>query len=106
MTDAIDTAFAITSAEYVLCLIATDGGHLLITKDRIAVSHGHRVTMDLPIGALRRIQLDIERNRPATFVIVPDSPQTEPAVVPIPVPDYDVLTAACAHIGRLLEGLD
>ena len=106
MTDTIDTAFFVGSDEDVLCLIPTDGGHLLVTDERIAISHGTRVTMDLPIVAIRRIQLDIERRRPATFVIVPDSPSTEPQVVPIPSDYYDAVTAASAHIGRVLDGLD
>ena len=106
MTDTVDTAFPVSAAEQVLCLIPTDGGHLLVTEDRIATSHGDRVTMDLPIVAIRRIQLDIERRRPATFVIVPDSPSTEPQVVPIPVAHYDAVSAASAHIGRVLDSLD
>ena len=62
--------------------------------------------MDLPIVAIRRIQLDIERRRPATFVIVPDSPATEPQVVPIPSDYYDAVTTASAHIGHVLDDLD
>ena len=106
MTDTVDTAFPVSSAEHVLCLIPTDGGHLLVTEDRIAMSHGERVVVDLPIVEIRRIQLDIERRRPATFVIVPDSPRTEPQVVPIPVAHYDAVCAASAHIGRVLDSLD
>jgi hypothetical protein len=102
----VDTAFPVSPTERVLCLIPTDGGHLLVTEDRIATSHGDRVTMDLPIVALRRIQLDIERRRPATLVIVPDSPGTEPQVMPIPVAHYDAVSAASAHIGRVLDSLD
>ena len=106
MTDTVDTAFPVNSAERVLCLIPTDGGHLLVTEDRIATSHGDRVTMDLAIVEIRRVQLDIERRRPATFVIVPDSPSTEPQVMPIPVAHYDAVSAASAHIGRVLDSLD
>ena len=106
MTDTIDTAFPIGSTENVLCLIPSDGGHLLVTEDRIATSHGGRVTMDLPIVAIRRIQLDIEWRRPATFVIVPDSPSTEPQVLPIPVAHFDAIGEASAHIGRVLDAVD
>ena len=106
MTDTVETAFPVSPTENVLCLIPSDGGHLLVTEGRIAISHGDRVTMDLPIVAIRRIQLDIERNRPATFVIVPDQPSTEPQVVPIPIAYFDAIGAAGAHIGRVLEALD
>ena len=106
MTDTVDTAFPVSAAENVRCLIPTDGGHLLVTDDRIATSHGHRVTMDLPIVEIRRIQLDIERRRPATFVIVPDQPSSEPQVLPIPVAYFDAIGAASAHIGRVLDALD
>lgn len=106
MTDTVATAFPIGAHEIVVCLIPTDGGHLLVTEDRIAISHGERVTMDLPIVAIRRIQLDIERRRPATFVIVPDQPQTEPQVLPIPVAYFDDIGVGSSHIGRVLDALD
>ena len=77
MTDVLVSPFAPTQGQRVICLIPADDGFLLVTEDRIAISHGKRVTMDLPIVEIRRIQLDIERRRPATFVIVPDSPGEE-----------------------------
>jgi hypothetical protein len=36
-----------------------------------------RVRLNVPIENVRRIQFDIERDRPATLVIVPDSPSDE-----------------------------
>jgi hypothetical protein len=106
MIDTVDTAFSVSPTENVRCLIPTDGGHLLVTDVRIATSHGHRVTMDLPIVEIRRIQLDIERRRPATFVIVPDQPSTEPQVLPIPAAFFEAIAEASAHIGRVLDAID
>ena len=106
MIDGLDTPLSVATSDRVYCLIPSDGGHLLVTENRIAISHGQRVTMDLPIVAIRRIQLDIERRRPATFVIVPDSPSTEPQVVPIPAGSYRAIAKASAHIGEILDGLD
>jgi hypothetical protein len=47
---------------------------LAVTDRRVAVVADHGVTLDVAFDRLRRIQFDIERDRPATLVIVPESP--------------------------------
>ena len=54
---------------------------------------------------LRRIQFDIERDRPATLVIVPHDPRNEPQVIPIPPELYDDVTGALAIVGRELAAI-
>jgi len=53
---------------------------------------------------LRRIQFDIERDRPATLVVVPESPEVEPQVLAIPAEEYPAVADALVQIGlRLCE---
>jgi hypothetical protein len=76
--------------------------HLLLTDRRLLVASGERVALDVPVSGLRRIQFDIERNRPATLVIVPMDPTHDPQVLAVPRKHYDEVTAALAEIGRRL----
>ena len=75
---------------------------LLLTDRRLVVASGERVALDVPLPALRRIQFDIERRRPATLVIVPEEPSQEPQVLAIPAARYDEITAMLAEVGRRL----
>ena len=47
---------------------------LAITDRRIVVASQYRTALDLPVVALRRVQLDIEVGRPATLVLVSHEP--------------------------------
>ena len=78
------------------------GAHLLLTDRRVVVAAGERVALDVPFPGLRRIQFDIERERPATLVIVPQDPLHEPQVLAVPPASYDQTTAALATIGHRL----
>lgn len=88
--------------ESVRVLADTTSAKLLITNRRLLVSADDRVTLDIGFSALRRIQFDIERSRPATLVIVPESPTDEPQVLAVPPEQYDDVTLALAVIGREL----
>lgn len=78
---------------------------ILVTDWRLAIADTDRITLDIGFDGLRRIQFDIERQRPATLVIVPDHPVHEPQVLAIPPERYDEITAALAVIGRRLAAL-
>jgi hypothetical protein len=73
---------------------------VVLTDRRVAVADEERVALQVPYPALRRIQFDIERDRPATLVIVPESPHDEPQVLAIPPEDYDDIAQALVTIGR------
>jgi hypothetical protein len=73
-----------------------------VTDRRLAVATDDRVTLDIGFDALRRIQFDIERTRPATLVIVPEHPSHEPQVLAVPPSRYDEVTRALAFIGNRL----
>ena len=56
--------------EDILAQAEADDGVMLVTRRRLAVSvEAGRFHVDVPFDALRRIELDIERRRPATLVI-------------------------------------
>lgn len=78
---------------------------LLVTDRRLAVvSRPDRPDLDVPFDALRRIQFDIERERPATLVIVPEHPDDKPQVLAIPPDQYVAVGRALAAIGQRLVG--
>lgn len=75
---------------------------VFVTNRHLAVADDDRVALHVPYPALRRIQFDIERDRPATLVIVPESPHDEPQVLAVQPEDYDDIARAIATIGRRL----
>jgi hypothetical protein len=88
--------------ERIEVMAETPGARLLVTDRRLAVATDDRVTLDIGFDALRRIQFDIERTRPATLVIVPEHPSHEPQVLAVPPSRYDEVTRALAIIGNRL----
>jgi hypothetical protein len=60
------------------------------------------VLLDVPIDDLRRVQFDIERERPAMLVFVPERPQDEPQILAVPPADYETVAHALVVIGRRL----
>ena len=76
--------------------------NIVVTDERIAVAEDARLALDIEIAAVRRIQFDIERERPATLVIVPDHPHHEPQVVAIPPEHYHAVGEALAYVGHRL----
>jgi hypothetical protein len=81
-------------------------GVLAVTNKRLVVTNDSRVALDVPYTELRRIQFDIERDRPATFVIVPDNPSHPPEVLAIPVREYDNAARVIAVIGHRIYDQD
>ncbi len=77
-----------------------------VTDDRLVVARGPKIAVDIPWGRLRRIQLDIERQRPATLVVVPEWPSDPPQVLSVPAASYRSVTDVVAHIAERLAGAD
>ena len=88
--------------EQLQALASADQNRILVTDRRVAVAQGDRIALDIPIEALRRIQFDIEKARPATLVLVPESPDDPPQVLAVPVEHYDEVSQALARLGRLM----
>ena len=78
---------------------------IVVTDRRMAVASTERLMLDVPIEGLRRIQFDIERQRPATLVVVPEDPTDEPQVLAVPPEEYEGVAQALVVVGRRLAGL-
>jgi hypothetical protein len=79
---------------------------LAVTDRRLLVATGNRVALDIGYHELRRIQFDIERRRPATLVIVPDSPDHEPQVLAIPHAELRRISNALTIVGERFSHFD
>jgi len=77
---------------------------IAVTDRRLVVAAQNRVALAVPFHSLRRIQFDIERNRPATLVIVPEMAHDEPQVLSIPRERYAETAEALVAIGDQLAG--
>jgi len=98
-------ALRILQADEVVQVEATVGDTLLVVTDRrMAVANAERLMLDVPIENLRRIQFDIERERPATLVIVPERRHDEPQVLAIEPRDYEAIVRALVVVGQRFAG--
>jgi hypothetical protein len=77
-----------------------------VTDRRLVVATGAKVAIDIPWDRLRRVQLDIERDRPATLVLVPEWPSDPPQVLSVPPEAYRPTAQAVAFIAERLAGLE
>jgi len=76
---------------------------LVVSDRRLLILTPNHTALDITFDRLRRIQFDIERNRPATLVIVPEDPSDEPQVLPIPREEYRAVADALVIIGGRLH---
>lgn len=83
---------------------ATDAS-LLVTDRRVMVARNDHLALAVPFEALRRVQFDIDRNRLATLVLVPDRPSDPPQVLEILPDQYIDATQALAAIARRLANV-
>lgn len=79
---------------------------LAVSDRRVIVASPHRLALALPFEKLRRVQFDIERNRPATLVLVPEHAIDEPQVLAIPPEEYRTIADALVSIGLRLHELE
>jgi len=73
---------------------------LAVTTRRVVVADADRVALAIPFNAVRRVQFDIERRRPATLVIVPEEAHQEPQVLAIMPQDYQAAAEALVALGH------
>jgi hypothetical protein len=76
---------------------------LVVSERRVLILTPDRTALDVTFDRLRRVQFDIERNRPATLVLVPEHPSDEPQVLPIPAEEYRAVAEALVQIGEKLR---
>ena len=74
-----------------------------VVDDRIIVANDEIVALDIDVAGLRRVQVDIERDRDGLLVIVPIHVRDEPQVVSFPPEEYEALAHTLMHIGRVLS---
>jgi len=83
---------------------ANANGMMMVATDRrLAISDDNRVVLDIPYNDLRRIQFDIEKQRPATLVVVPE--REEPQVLVVGPEGYDEVAQTLVVVGRRLAAL-
>jgi hypothetical protein len=95
----------VTGQENVIVRARAGDAHIAVTDRRLVVASRERKMLDVPIDGLRRIQFDIERQRPATLVLVPEEPSHEPQVLAVPPEEYAGVAEALVLLGRRLAGL-
>jgi hypothetical protein len=79
-------------------------GRLVLTDSRVLVTENGVVTLDVPIGNLRLVEFDLETQRPATVIIVPEHPRDPPRQLAIKPQQYAEVAALLAHLGPRIEG--
>ena len=75
---------------------------LAVSDRRLIVAARERIALSIGFHELRRIQFDIERDRPATMVIVPEEAHYEPQVLAIPPEEFRATAEALTLIGQQL----
>jgi hypothetical protein len=79
---------------------------VVLTNQRLLIGTSERLTLDIPITGLRRIQFDIERDRPATLVFVPEEASHEPQVLAVPPAYYRDVAEALVAVGQRLAEIE
>lgn len=90
-------------SERIEVVVQADGARLVVTDQRLLVATQDRLLLDVPIAGLRRLQLDIERGRPASLGIVPESVAHLPQILTVLPHAYDDVARAVAFVGHRLE---
>jgi hypothetical protein len=91
------------AAAYVIRGHGTQAAEILVSDERLVVTEGDRLALDIGFEQLRRVQFDIERDMPATLVIVPDRPIDQPQVLFVPPAEFPLVAQALVTIGRRLQ---
>lgn len=94
---------ALRPGEQIVEVVQVDGATLIVTTDRVAVGADKRIQFDVRIAGLRRIQFDIEAQRPASLSIVPESAAMEPSILTVMPHAYDDVARALAYVGTQLD---
>jgi hypothetical protein len=79
-------------------------GRLVLTDKRVFISEYGRVTLDVPIHRLRLVEFDLETQRPASVIIVPEDPRDAPRQLAIRPQQYDEIASVLAQLGPRIEG--
>jgi hypothetical protein len=97
---------ALLDDEELIAHATTVEADIAVTNRRLAILQAERVALAIHIEEVRRIQFDIEKSRPATLVVVPESAAHPPAVLSVPVDQYEPIAQALVVVGRRLASVD
>jgi len=100
----LDLAPLLDSGEAVHHRAETVEAIVAVTDRRVLVRDDQRVALDVPFSAIRRIQLDVERDRESTVVIVPEASRHRPQVLTVPSEQLHEIARVVAAIGLRLDG--
>lgn len=95
----------LSGQEAIRALVDGVDGRVVVTDRRLAVTDDQRIALNVDLREVRRIQFDIERERPATMVIVPDNPRHQAQVITVPPEQYDAVGTALAYVGRTIHDI-
>jgi hypothetical protein len=99
-------AHALEPGEEVRIQATSTDAVLTVTNRRLVITDAMRTVLAVPFTALRRVQFDLERSRPATLVIVPEHATDEPQVLAIPPDQYRAAADVLVALGEALGPTD
>ena len=103
--DHLAMPFQLAADETFRIAAGTEPDMFALTSHRVIVASEQRTALDVPISAIRRIQLDVEVGRPATLVLVPHEPEHHPQVLAVPHDELEATTRAVYMLGARLRAL-
>jgi hypothetical protein len=77
---------------------------LVLTDRRVLVTQNARIILDVPIGNLRLVEFDVERQLPARVIIVPEHPRDPPRELAVEPQQYDEVASLLAKLGPQIQG--
>lgn len=80
------------------------GGRLVITDRRVVITENGVITLDVSIDNLRLVEFDLESQRPATVIIVPEHPRDPPRQLAIEPHQFDEVASVLAQLGPRIQG--
>ncbi len=98
-------SFALAHDEVAVATARSLDGVLIITERRVLVESGDLLTLDVSVGDIRRVELDVEVGRPPTLVIVPRDPDDAPYVLGVPHDQLEAVVRVVFLIGDRLGRL-
>jgi hypothetical protein len=78
---------------------------LVLTDFRLLLVNDDGIRLSTSFDGLRRIQFDLERDRPATLVIVPHSRLEAPQVIEVELEAFDAIARALMLLGLAISGI-
>ena len=91
------------SDEAVLGVIHGTYGRLILTDRRVLLTENGQITLDVPISQVRLIEFDVEQQRPARVIIVPESPLDAPRELAIEPQQYDEVASVLQQLGPMIQ---